>query len=857
MAFWQVNTWFQAGFGNSPLGTWFSWGFSTWSLATNKTKTTSKNVNDYTYNPRYPWFDEEDYKRLEQKVRATWATWTKFDKLMDEAYQYYYPQVLNKHKLAERDQELNNTVYENGDLLLNGEWDANEKIKLTQLSQKAKEKYNIPYDYPDEDLLKMMEEETPEWNKLLYDYVNNGSDEIFYKTWIYDQKQGWIKSLINPASEWGILPESWWEALNPVGYATETLDNAAGKFADKLTVRGTKSAENLKEEIDNMSQEEIDAYRKRYNELVKNKDIRTAYTEGDTIVERLWNGIKWNVYYPEDDEAFIKRVISQKANLGQSLIGADDILNGESNPNVIRFFSNIPSSAVKTFTATVRWMTNPYDTLKGLYKLAATEEWHQAILQRYGSWDALAEAMNSDPVWVADDILAVAELGTNLAKWGLKFTGKVTGNQGLLNAANTIEWRNIGSANDALAQNTVWKIYGGLDNLADMSNSKLVQGGVRYAEDVSSISKLLENGKADLEAIEQSKFWQSIKDAYNEAVNKLVGIDEEDRQFIRENKNLVNETLSKKRNTETIYETVQEKLSDKALEKTEMGKEYDNLSKSKKKVVLTDGITNDKALQKLFKKGKISIDEKGNLVFDKLSEYNPTQQKAIQDAWEIMKNIEDSKKLDAGTTLSQRKKIDDKINREGKSQTKSSVDIDAENLIKQMRKTVDSRAKTYIPWLKELDAKYEALIDEVNQMKKDWFNPDGTIKDNARSKIRNLTKAGNEAKLERLESIAPGITQDLKALDVALTVEKASKQGVGQYSRSILEGSVLGWVVHPGLWVAWAVLRVLSSPKVYVRLIEDLPDIAEKISAWQELLPSDYTKLTSWASRIQDGMENE
>ncbi|MBO7443986.1 MAG: hypothetical protein J6W16_05480 [Methanobrevibacter sp.] len=61
-------------------------------------------------------------------------------------------------------------------------------------------------------------------------------------------------------------------------------------------------------------------------------------------------------------------------NLGQSLIGADDILKGEHNPNVIRFFGNIPGSAVKTFTATVRGMTNPVDTLKGLYKLAATEE---------------------------------------------------------------------------------------------------------------------------------------------------------------------------------------------------------------------------------------------------------------------------------------------------------------------------------------------------------------------------------------------------------------------------------------------------------------------------------------------------
>ncbi|MBP5785015.1 MAG: hypothetical protein J6W16_05470 [Methanobrevibacter sp.] len=48
---------------------------------------------------------------------------------------------------------------------------------------------------------------------------------------------------------------------------------------------------------------------------------------------------------------------------------------------------------------------------------------------------------------------------------------------------------------------------------------------------------------------------------------------------------------------------------------------------------------------------------------------------------------------------------------------------------------------------------------------------------------------------------------------------------------------------------------MLSSPKVYVRLIEAYPDIAQKLSAGQELLPTDMNKLTSWASRIQDGME--
>ena len=59
-----------------------------------------------------------------------------------------------------------------------------------------------------------------------------------------------------------------------------------------------------------------------------------------------------------------------------------------------------------------------------------------------------------------------------------------------------------------------------------------------------------------LKKVEESSFGQSIKNAYDEAVNKIVGIDEEDRKFIRENKELVNNQLSKKQNVETIFDEV-------------------------------------------------------------------------------------------------------------------------------------------------------------------------------------------------------------------------------------------------------------------------------------------------------------
>ena len=92
---------------------------------------------------------------------------------------------------------------------------------------------------------------------------------------------------------------------------------------------------------------------------------------------------------------------------------------------------------------------------------------------------------------------------------------------------------------------------------------------------------------------------------------------------------------------------------------------------------------------------------------------------------------------------------DNKINWEWKPDKLSTADKDTEGLIRDMRKSIDKVAKRDIPWLADLDAKYQPLIDEVRQMNKDWFDSNGNLKDNARSKLRNLTKAWNEAKLER------------------------------------------------------------------------------------------------------------
>ena len=843
---------FSTGF-NSWFGTW-GFGYSGWN-----NQTTNVSNKAPTKQEKFPWLNAQQIANIE-KVTAN-LTWAEKSQEQQKLYQAMIQAIeaenFNDNRMAANNERYKNSLSKTDPKECKFDQSACRQSTLVDMVKSAR---NLKANTPEDTVMQMfMQEMDYKWISMdkLNSYLDNGDETILYEAWLKTNLWG-TKDLVNQA--WSPLRKSWSEKnlmekgetitnyTNIIWYGTEELDEEANKFADKWLNWGTKIAEheteNLKEKVENMSKEEVEAYRKQYEELLKDKDWRVATVEWSNPFVQTWNLIKWNKKFEYDDENFMKWLISQKASATEWLSWADEMLTWDISPSVIQFFGNIPSSALKTFTATIRGMTNPYDTMKWLYILAkdVIDNWFEnsAIGQRYGSWDGFTKALNEDPVWVADDALAVAEI---LLK---PFGG------------------NVWSVNDVLAQKAVWNMYWFMDNASKYGDTWLSKV-TNWAYNWEAIQKLNNVVQAESDLGKMAQEWknlyESIKNSnfVDEMINKMVGIDKEDRTFIKENKDLVNDYISGKKNVETAYQEVSEKLSDKALEKTEMWKEYDKLAQNTEKVVNTEWITNDKDLQKLLKKWKITIDADDNLVFDKLSEYNATQQKAIQDAWETLKAVEEAKNIDAWTALDQRRKIDDKINWEWKATDKSKVDMDAEDLIKQMRRSVDARAKQYVPWLEELDTKYQPLIDEVRQMKKDWFNSDWTMKDNARSKIRNLTKAWNEARLERLEKIAPWIKQDLKALDAALTVDKLTKNSVWQYYKwwgialgikSLFSGNI------PAA-LGFTAIGILATPKNFVKLIEREPAIASKLMNWDTLTSADISRLQAIASRLEDGMDVE
>ena len=543
MALWQTNTSKFSSLISNPfnapfqaaswawkkLGSYISGNKNTVDTTTKSNfQTTNQNKTLETYNSRYLWFDEEDYKRLVEIADSTWVTWSEKAQLMDELYQYYFPQVYNKHMLDKRQETINNMVYENGDALANNEPNAKVKLKMVQLSQMAKEKFDIAYNVDDGEVIRQMMENLPNWKKLLEDYLNDWNPEILYAAWIYDEKT--IDYQNSDIVQWGIkgrvadassnTKENWlpsnWEIVNPIGYLTEVIDTQWQKLANKLTI-GTKERENLVNKINSLSQEDLQQYKTWYD----NSGYNGSFEDYIIDMNKTW----W-----------------------QDLVWADEELKWIAEPNVFKFFGNMPASTIRLITASFKNATNPADSLIWLWKIVGTSEWREALKNRYLTAEWWANALNYDSVGTADEILSVTNTLWNLGKgvW------KLTGIEGLKNNPLTNIWSPFDvavdralygwditywtNANNMTTENVRW-LYRTMDDLAD--GSKVLGAINRYSQDVSSLSKWLEDAKKVKETVVER--WAEKLSWVNSAQDKLFQAQEPTLN-----------RLSKERNTKNI-----------------------------------------------------------------------------------------------------------------------------------------------------------------------------------------------------------------------------------------------------------------------------------------------------------------
>ena len=558
----QFQTW---AFNGNQFGNFMSGGVTS--------PTNQKRQEDDTYNPRYPWFNKENYEKLERKVSELWLTWSKKQEVMDEFYRQILPQVENEKKRSQRNEVINQKSYQVSQIKDESERKiAKHNLSVEELAQMVKEKENLREDAPDAAVFNAWIRSIPNWDKLLADYMNNGNRELLY-AWGLAQKLEapetpeptvwWMQSIINKQSETSSDTFLWktnnvLDKFNVIGNITEWLDNLVQKIP---TFTYEKQVENLANKINNLSEDDMQNLYDRYTRMIKNWSDKKRANDDRGYLELFWDAVvkwdqdatdrlntlqlydysqvvewwwvernkRWNQLWDKvsnwasledinqaiddkwmnkavsglakasvwtadktknllnfvgwaygslqnyaealgawlqslddirdkryaptewlenDADAFTAFVADQTANFGEYMTDAPDTLLGKPvDPNVIKFFSNIPWSFLKTLSAQVRWKTNPLDTKVWLVKMLFTEEWQQAIFDRYGTPEAFANSINTDPVWVADDLIDMADkfnLVLNKASWG--------------NVSRQNIWSYVDAlSNDIVNGGTIWK----------------------------------------------------------------------------------------------------------------------------------------------------------------------------------------------------------------------------------------------------------------------------------------------------------------------------------------------------------------------------------------------------------------
>jgi len=238
-----------------------------------------------------------------------------------------------------------------------------------------------------------------------------------------------------------------------------------------------------------------------------------------------------------------------------------------------------------------------------------------------------------------------------------------------------------------------------------------------------------------------------------------------------------------------------------------LGSEYQPIRESGKKVLLNEDIPTS-----VLNKFGIQIENGAIKVGPESTPLSSADRKALED---FISQYGGAKELTANGILNVRKALDNLVNWE---QGKTGV---VKNIEKEMRKMYDDVAKKEIPGLAELDAKYAPEAQQIRMWQKDFFNPDGTLKDAAINKIANSVGKGKDQLLARLEKLVPGIGQKAQVLKALEDIGATEGNKVGTYFRAgnLLAGGA-GFAV--GGPVGAFVSAVVASPQIAVPILKTI-----------------------------------
>lgn len=209
-----------------------------------------------TYNPDYPWFSEEDYRKLESDVERMGITGANKKAAMNQLYRDRIKYVRNNQLLDERAKLINEQAYHAAEL---DDEQADAQLRMTEFSQALKKKYNLDATANDLELFKDYVAWLWEgWADAAWQYLSWQNKKLRY--------DAGLKTFGEKAEEFAVwvAQSPWKRGYNMIGQLTDRIGKRAGEWLTNLM-------------SDEQKQWFIDWLDK--NKLISRKDIEEYWAE--------------------------------------------------------------------------------------------------------------------------------------------------------------------------------------------------------------------------------------------------------------------------------------------------------------------------------------------------------------------------------------------------------------------------------------------------------------------------------------------------------------------------------------------------------------------------------------------------
>lgn len=284
-------------------------------------------------------------------------------------------------------------------------------------------------------------------------------------------------------------------------------------------------------------------------------------------------------------------------------------------------------------------------------------------------------------------------------------------------------------------------------------------------------------------------------------ISQATGLARETIEEIIKNPKAFKPSIVKTLNRESLGAKIKKSINERLGAQTTLGKEYDVI----RELVDTKVKVGNEVIKPALEKFGLKLD-KG--VIKMTAESRPFAQSELKRIEDFI-SLYGKKELSPNAILNAREALSNIAKFEtGKSGTLI-------NWAKSTRSNLNEIAHKQLPKLKEIDNIYSAESRILKQIKSDYFKK-GTneFKDNALSKIANLTREGRQPVLARLKEIVPDIEKQVNILRAVEDIKLSSGIKIGTYVKG---GLAVGGVVSGN--IPLIIGAIFAQPEVIVPVL--------------------------------------